>query len=389
MDGNNKIDELLIAYLLGEADAGGEQLVHDWINSGEGNQQYLDKLAGMLSLVSARHSTQNIIVGEEWMRFKQNISAGEMPEEAENEMAVTEERPVKIRTFYKILAVTAIAASVLLAVGLRWDMFEADMPAPEEVAIKRQKEKTDSLLHQTYLTRRETNTTGKLKKLILRDGSEILLSDKSEVSFTEPFAGNKRDIYLTGRANFKVAKDKTKPFTVYSGAIATTALGTRFTVEAFKNADFISVKLYEGKVVVRSADGSRSALKDAVYLLPGQKLIYDPNRSMAKLEKFHLDPSYKNEQSMDEAYQPNDNPSIPKKSKGSWYMFNNQSLAKVFDQLEDMYNVKITYSKKDVARLYFIGTFNKSDSLENVLHQIAVLNNLKVLKVNNTFVIRK
>jgi ferric-dicitrate binding protein FerR (iron transport regulator) len=268
-------------------------------------------------------------------------------------------------------------------------MFEADMPAPKEVAIERQKEKPDNNLQKTSLTHRETNNSGKIKKLILQDGSVILLSDKSEVSFSEPFTGSKRDIYLTGRADFEVAKDKTKPFTVFSGPIATTALGTRFTVEAFKNGAFISVKLYEGKVVVRSADGSRSALKDLVYLLPGQKLIYDANRSVANVEKFKPEPSYKNHRNADEAYEPNDNPSIPKKNKGSWYMFNNQPLAKVFDQLEDMYNVKINYSKKDVARLYFIGTFNKSDSLEKVLHQIALLNNLKISKKNNTFEISK
>jgi hypothetical protein len=40
-----------------------------------------------------------------------------------------------------------------------------------------------------------------------------------------------------------------------------------------------------------------------------------------------------------------DNPSMPHK-EGSWYMFNNQPLIEVFDELEQMFNVHIVYAKK-------------------------------------------
>jgi ferric-dicitrate binding protein FerR (iron transport regulator) len=70
-------------------------------------------------------------------------------------------------------------------------------------------------------------------------------------------------------------------------------------------------------------------------------------------------------------------------------MFNNQSLASVFRQLEEMYNVDIVYAKKDVAKMYFIGKFNKDDSVETILQNIATLNNLKLTKESNTYIIRK
>jgi hypothetical protein len=74
-----------------------------------------------------------------------------------------------------------------------------------------------------------------------------------------------------------------------------------------------------------------------------------------------------------------DDPSLPK-NKGSWYMFNNQPLSEVFDQLGSMYNVEITYNKKEIANIYFIGSFEKTDSIGKILSKIAITNNLKITK---------
>ena len=84
-----------------------------------------------------------------------------------------------------------------------------------------------------------------------------------------------------------------------------------------------------------------------------------------------------------------DDPAVPKYGRGSWFMFNNQSLEQVFDQLSLLYHVEIVYSKKDISRIYFIGRFNKSDSPVAVINQIAAVNNLTVTRQNNRFIIAK
>ncbi len=61
-------------------------------------------------------------------------------------------------------------------------------------------------------------------------------------------------------------------------------------------------------------------------------------------------------------------------------MFNNQPLAQVFKQLEEMYGVEIVYRTADIEKMYFIGKFSKNDSVANILNQIASLNNLTVTK---------
>jgi hypothetical protein len=70
-------------------------------------------------------------------------------------------------------------------------------------------------------------------------------------------------------------------------------------------------------------------------------------------------------------------------------MFNNQSLAQVFDQLSVMFNVEIVYNKTDIQNIFFTGKYNRSDSLENILKEIAILHNLTITKKNNAFIINR
>jgi transmembrane sensor len=80
---------------------------------------------------------------------------------------------------------------------------------------------------------------------------------------------------------------------------------------------------------------------------------------------------------------------LPYNDRGNWYMFNNQSLGEVFEHLKDIYEVDIEYNPEDLKKLYFIGKFSKSDSIETILKQIATLNHLTVVKENNAYIIRR
>ncbi len=125
-------------------------------------------------------------------------------------------------------------------------------------------------------------------------------------------------------------------------------------------------------------------MKD-VYLLKGQELIYDVIKQQSTVRSFI---SIKNKnQTVEKAMA--ENPVIPRYDNKSWFMFNNQSLTEVLQALEDMYDVKIQYSKEQMNRMYFIGTFDKSDSIEYILNQIASLNKLRLTKNKNTYTLSK
>jgi ferric-dicitrate binding protein FerR (iron transport regulator) len=391
MQDKSKFEELLISYLANELNSEDEEFVVEWINFNEQNRQYFEELQTIWQLTEVKRDINNIDVSDEWKTFKQTINNKQQENLLFEHVQSLAEETVQIyqprrRRFKNVLLSTAISASVIFIVGIAFGLFEDKKPEKQalaKVGIKKAEAPLSSVTH-------EKNTSKQSKRIVLSDGSEVTLFAQSEISYHEPFVNSRRDISLRGKAEFKVAKDKTKPFTVFSGDISTTALGTRFTVTAYEAANNIIVKLYEGKVVVKPGTSSSRKLKKDYYLLSGQQLIYSKLTSIVKLQKFevHKRNAVKINYA-DKAGQPDDVPAIPLNEKGSWYMFNNQSLRQVFEQLQNLYDVEILYSKKQINNKYFIGKFDKSDSIENVLKQITTLNNLRVDKKNNKFIIIK
>jgi transmembrane sensor len=281
----------------------------------------------------------------------------------------------------KAMRSVAVAATIILVVGLAIILYNINRSKEPALATKDVKQ-IDSIISVVH---HEKNATGKQKSIQLPDGSLIVLANESEITWREPFI-NKRDIILVGKAYFKVAKNKTKPFTVISSDISTTALGTQFTVTTLKKANRIIIRLYEGKVVVRSVlKGNRKLLND-VYLLPGQVFIYGNSRP--KVRTFKLRSGDRPEQVINRELEQED-PTIPQNNDRSWYMFNNELLQHVLDQLAEIKQVKIIYDKKDVQNIYFTGRYNSSDSIETILKQIGTLNNLTITTNDNAFTITK
>jgi ferric-dicitrate binding protein FerR (iron transport regulator) len=272
----------------------------------------------------------------------------------------------------------AIAASVICLLGLALYFYNNGKPAEQTVA--QHSRKADSIPSPV---RHIINTSGKDENIPLADGSLITLANNSEVTFMEPFT-SKRSIALIGKAGFKVAKDKAKPFAVTSQAFSTTALGTNFTVTAFANAPLQTVRLYEGKVVVKAVNDKR--MKKDFYLLPGQEFIYS-NEALASVRNFNAKSTTNKETATDDLV--GKATSLPDNASGSWHLFNNQSLGLVFNQLAELYDVKIVYSKQDVRRKYFVGRFNKTDSLDLILKYITTANRLTFSKQGNIYYINK
>lgn len=375
---NTQFDDLLARHLNGTLDEEEKRLFAILLKAPE-NQLYLASKIDKEFFDEVSEDATNEVAGKAlFQRILQQIA-----EEKQQLSSITDDNQgAKLISlpWYKRKAVGWIAAASVILVVLFGTLLSSKKQGEGAVA----KNNPNVVEKGMAVLRHEANKTGREKTLYLPDGSTIVLADKSEISYLAPFS-NKRDITLIGKAFFKVAKDKTRPFTVISSNLSTTALGTEFTVTAFKNANRIVVRLYEGKVVVKSLESSNKKLND-VYLLPGQEYVYD-KRAKAKVGKFVIGKTAEPEQIL-HAELMQENPSVPQ-DEGSWYMFNNQSLSSVFDQLSEMYSTKIEYKKSDVQNLYFIGKFDKSDSLELILKQIGTLNNLNVTRTGNAFSISK
>jgi transmembrane sensor len=373
MKNSDQLDDLITRSFANELNSDDQALLVQWLSASEENRQYYEALKNTWQLMKEARSPDEINADREWTYFQQVLE-----QDARGERDYTGELPGKPGMVRKILLATAVAAAVLLIIvaGYNWLGNKKTDVAPMVAKVENNNP-------AAVVVRHEVNSSGKTKRLVLQDSSEVMLDPLSEVTWNEPFTNNRRDLILKGRARFHVAKDKTKPFTVFSGHIATTALGTQFTVTAFEQEDLITVQLFEGKVVVKAADSVQPKLKRSFYLLPGEELLYSNRQYTARVHRFINDNTPAKHREEENA---EDQPLLPA-DKGSWYMFNNQPLAQVFKQLEEMYGVHISYSEKDIAKMYFIGKFSKNDSVSNILKQIAALNNLTVTKQSETYII--
>lgn len=102
----------------------------------------------------------------------------------------------------------------------------------------------------------------------LADGSRVWLDTDSAVALD--FTANHREVrLLRGRAEFEVAPDRSRPFTVDAGSGATTALGTRFIVQRQGDAADVTVTEHVVQVTLDSGASARVAEGQTVHYQGG------------------------------------------------------------------------------------------------------------------------
>jgi transmembrane sensor len=386
MEENRKFDELLIAYLAGELSAEEEKRLVDGMAAEPQGRGAFERIKDGEGLAAAKQALSEIDLEQEWRRMEQTLvrhgkgaieRAAEVPFESTVESWSAQKGRVR-----RLALATAVAASVLFLLWLGWGVFNPHRQPASPLAAG---EKGDSGSTVPFRVAHTYNNSGKARHLVLEDGSTVVLEDQSQISYAVPFQNSRRDISLKGKAFFKVAKDSARPFTVYSGDLRTTALGTEFSVTHFEADRFIVVRLQEGKVAVQSVDSMVKKLRKAYYLKPGQELVYDRGHVTATVRNYKAVLPRKRQPEKRAL----DNPSLPEHTGGTWYMFNNQPLPEIFDQLESMFGVRIDYKRKELERLYFIGKFDKEDSLDYILQNIATINKLKLSRTKKGYMINR
>ncbi|HSC36428.1 MAG TPA: FecR domain-containing protein [Chitinophagaceae bacterium] len=203
----------------------------------------------------------------------------------------------------------------------------------------------------------------------LADGTQVILSRYSGLRFQRNFLPARRDVYLEGKALFAVAKDRRRPFTVFSGDISTTALGTVFRVNAGAHQSYISVRLLEGRILVRLIKQAGERAKDSLFLRPGDELRYDIRNRTAQVQS------------------PACNTTASIKDDKDGLSFTRAPLSDVFEKLMLQYHVTISYNKADITAMNFTGTITTRDSMAVVLKVITQMNGLTATEKEGAFVI--
>jgi len=278
-------------------------------------------------------------------------------------------KPLK---WIRVLAAAAIIGGVVI--GANWLLRRSGQtelsrlePAPAIASIpKDEQERTE-------------NTSGRILPVLLPDGSLIRLMPKGAVVYHKKFTEN-RNVYLQGEAGFEVTSDKAHAFTVFSGEVSTRVLGTSFQVRALPEDDIITVRLNTGKVMVGAEVLKRKTIADVI-LTPGKELRYSKKNMTVTVTNFN--------NTTGEILVKAGNTQYKGLVRPDWYKFSNQPISDVLDQLSNYFGVAIYYYPADVKQIYFEGKFDKADSLEKILMDITLPNNLKFVRGDSGIVIKK
>lgn len=192
------------------------------------------------------------------------------------------------------------------------------------------------------------------KMINLADGSFVLLDSGASLRIDDAFGSRERNVFLTGTAWFRVAKNQDHPFRVITGNIRTTALGTAFRVEAANTSKTVKVELEEGKVMVERIGGKAPVLIST--LLPSESITVHQQDAGTEKKKFAL--------------------AGLQAWKAEEIVFNDAPLSDVISQLQIVYDQPILLEDAQLMNETFTGRF-RNDSLPAVMEVLCFTLNRK------------
>lgn len=194
----NNIDELLVKYLLGEADAQEHLALNKWREALPENEKYYQHFELIWQESKAFETKSNIDENEAWARLKQR-----MDQPLQQELIA----PKRIALNWKNLM--RIAALLVLMLGGGY-------------FINNLQSHKMQLIASELAVRTET----------LPDGSVVTLNKNASISYPKKFTGTSRTVVLNGEAFFNITPNKEKPFIIEANGVDIKVVGTSFNVKS-------------------------------------------------------------------------------------------------------------------------------------------------------------
>lgn len=189
-------------------------------------------------------------------------------------------------------------------------------------------------------------------RITLPDGSAVLLNALSSLTLPSYFSENERRVALIGEAYFDVKHKNGKgklqsPFIVHTANQDIQVLGTSFNVQAYPDQAEHYTTLLEGAVKIST--GAEQQDRKYLILKPGQQAGVTDRGRHIQVKTVDLEEIT--------AW------------KDGFFLFNNESLQKIMQQIERWYDVDVEYTG-DTKKLRFFGIYDRSKSLKSLLNNL-------------------
>ena len=294
------------------------------------------------------------ILKTEWEELNETNAIPKQPHQAEIWQNILHQqlKTPRIRSLSSLRRVQwgAIAASLLIGITLIGLFF-----------LNRPSKSSPVVLH--------INTSNKVMKLELADGTRVWLNRNSKIKYPRHFSDSLRSVTLSGEAFFEVTKDPAKPFVVQTGTVQTQVLGTSFNVMAFPDLNRVEIALISGKVQVKMPS-RRTRLGQSTTLSPGQILTYRKSDQAYNTDEFTAD--------------------IPYAWRNGIIYFQKATIGEVVSRLQHQYGLTITVENEPMIQSLLVHRIDVDKmTLDQVLDGIDRVTDYQFEKITNTTFIVK
>ncbi len=324
-------DESFQAFALGQSETD-KKFWTEWISRNPDKQPQVKEALSILtsfSIKSVQPDAENLEQDVE--RFKNRIKGGQ-----------------KIRNTRFLSQWMKIAASVALIIGITAAAF---------TYVNYFKSKASQIVVEKSVPK------GRKLTFTLPDGTKVKLNGDSYLKYEQNHLLKQRKVSLIGEGFFEVARDTINPFSVVSGGVMTTALGTSFNIKSYPGGSQTEIFLVTGSVLVASL---KDPLTDHLTLEPGEGALY--NNDDARIISFEF------------------NKAEVLAWKDGIIKFKAAGIDEVLETLERWYGVTITVVNAPEENWRINGTF-ENESLENVIKNISYTTPLTYSLNDNTLVL--
>jgi ferric-dicitrate binding protein FerR (iron transport regulator) len=274
-------------------------------------RQYPDKTVIM-------HQARELLLT--WNQTHSELSEDDLESQVSRILISTEAPSIKTYAFKFTQTWIAVAASLLLILGLGWAIswkMQRAQPASDY---------TQYVSEAIVPMKEVVNQTGRKMNVQLPDGSVVSLSPASRISYAPQFVRDKkREVYLSGEAFFDVKKDALNPFFVYAHGLVTRVVGTSFLVKTTDSNVEVLVRTGRVSVVAMKDMDNQSDRNTELLLTPNQQAIFSTKDNLISksISSMPLE--------------------LIKPETQTGFVFMDQPIHKVFATLEKVYGIPIVY----------------------------------------------
>lgn len=179
-------------------------------------------------------------------------------------------------------------------------------------------------------------------KILLADGSTVMLNAASTLEFPNVFASDIRSVKLDGEAFFEVSHHPEQPFIVQSRNQKTKVLGTKFNISSYAD-NKTTTSLVEGKIEVSTAN-------QRIVLRPGEQTINDGNQltHLKVLPKADTD------------------------WKDGHLSFESKPLGEIMQSVAKWYDITVYFEEPNLMAKTFTGSVPRNKPLDEILKALTL-----------------